>query len=452
MVPVPLAYQPPFQYPAPVQYAAAPPPPPIPQYVQPAYQPEIRSQRWSDPSSSCKTVKDVETFMYNKKMKDIPQFRPNSYGQMAIYCDDRTDHEFVMKCITHRREIEPQLPALDLKRDSEKNHFFLQAMKDTLAQPIQELSAVTKSQTDFLETQNKALQALLQNQHQPQMLENSYFSAGNPEHTLVPSKLQTPSTAEELPPVNEKAPTQDRMEILNKFLATIPSQKEDKDSDLNLVTQQELDALKTTFSLPDGHVNIDLLKQTCKNNGVKYPAKLAKNFSAPQVRDLLYKLAVSVQDNKRDSDDSRYLYCPIFRFKNESIVTTFLNSHTLYWKPNPHVHREGLHSKVRYFDLICKNLDTRPVFLKHLINQISRAFYVRENKKSKSFTEYNVYDAQFFARVLCMLAHQLIRNRLLSQLNTLFDLTSNLFCDIVLFTTLCNQNKQKFLQNTKISS
>ena len=116
--------------------------------------------------------------MYNKKMKDIPQFRPNSYGQMAIYCDDRTDHEFVMKCITHRREIEPQLPALDLKRDSEKNQIFLQAMKDTLAQPIQELSGVTKSQTDFLETQNKALQALLQNQHQPQMLENSYFSAG----------------------------------------------------------------------------------------------------------------------------------------------------------------------------------------------------------------------------------------------------------------------------------
>ena len=227
------------------------------------------------------------------------------------------------------------------------------------------------------------------------------------------------------------------MEILNKFLATIPSQKEDKDSDLNLVTQQELDALKTTFSLPDGHVNIDLLKQTCKNNGVKYPAKLAKNFSAPQVRDLLYKLAVSVQDNKRDSDDSRYLYCPIFRFKNESIVPTFLNSHTLYWKPNPHVYREGLHSKVRYFDLLCKNLDTRPVFLKHFINKISTAFYVRENKKSKGFTEYNVYDAQFSARVLCMLAHQLIRNRLLSQLNTLFDLTSNLFCDIVLFTPLC---------------
>ena len=84
--------------------------------------------------------------------------------------------------------------------------------------------------------QNKALQALLQNQHQPQMLENSYFSAGNPEHTLVPSKLQTPSTTEELPPVNKKAPTQDRMEILNKFLATILSQKEDKESDLNLVT------------------------------------------------------------------------------------------------------------------------------------------------------------------------------------------------------------------------
>ena len=60
-----------------------------------------------------------------------------------------------------------------------------------------------------------------------------------------------------------------------------------------------------------------------------------------------------------------------------------------------------------------------------------------------------MYDAQFFACVLCMLAHQLIRNRLLFQLNTLFDLTSNLFCDIVLFTTLCNKNKQKFLQKHK---
>ena len=70
------------------------------------------------------------------------------------------------------------------------------------------------------------------------------------------------------------------MENLNKFLASIdiPSQKDNKDSDLNLVTQQELDALKTTFSLPDGHVNIDLLNQSYKNMGVKYPAKLAKTF------------------------------------------------------------------------------------------------------------------------------------------------------------------------------
>ena len=63
-------------------------------------------------------------------------------------------------------------------------------MKDTLAQPIQELSAVTKSQTDFLETQNKALQALLQNQHQPQMLENYYFSAGTLSTLWSPQSLR----------------------------------------------------------------------------------------------------------------------------------------------------------------------------------------------------------------------------------------------------------------------
>ena len=59
---------------------------------------------------------------------------------------------------------------------------------------------------------------------------------------------------------------------------------------------------------------------------------------------------------------------------------------------------------------------------------------------------HNLSDAYYFAKVLCMLKHQLIANRLFPQLNILFELTSNLFCDIVLFTDISCSFFQKYMQ------
>ena len=113
----------------------------------------------------------------------------------------------------------------------------------------------------------------------------------------------------------------------------------------------------------------------------------------------------------------------------------------------------GLKCSVRYFDKICENLDTRPVFLKHLINNISRSFYARENKLGHFHLRHNLSDAYYFAKVLCMLKHQLIVNRLFSQLNILFELTSNLFCDIVFFTDIsCSFFRKYICKNTIRSS
>ena len=106
--------------------------------------------------------------MASRKIKDIPHLKPNQYGQMPFYCESRDDYEFLVKAIVHRQEVEPTFAALDMQRDAQKNAFFLQAMKETIAQPFQELEAVSKSQVEFFTTQNQALQNLLQSKPSPQ--------------------------------------------------------------------------------------------------------------------------------------------------------------------------------------------------------------------------------------------------------------------------------------------
>ena len=118
----------------------------------------------------------------------------------------------------------------------------------------------------------------------------------------------------------------------------------------------------------------------------------------------------------------------------------------MYRNLNSCVAPRDLKCSVRYFDRICENPDTLPVFLKHLINNLSRFFYARENKLGHFHLRHNLSDAYYLAKVLCMLKHQLIVNRLFSQLNILFDLASNLFCDIVLFTDISCSSFQKYMQ------
>ena len=144
------------------------------------------------------------------------------------------------------------------------------------------------------------------------------------------------------------------------------------------------------------------MKRHCEKAQIAFPAKLSRQITSRQVKDLIYSLALGIRNNLTNgSEESRYLYLPIFRFKSESIVTQFLNSYTLYRNPNSRVAPRGLKCSVRYFDKICENLDTRPVFLKHLINNISRSFYARENKLGHFHLRHNLSDAYYFAKVLC---------------------------------------------------
>ena len=57
---------------------------------------------------------------------------------------------------------------------------------------------------------------------------------------------------------------------------------------------------------------------------VAFPAKLSRQITSRQVKDPIYSLALAIRNNlKNGSEESRYLYLLIFRFKSESIVTQF---------------------------------------------------------------------------------------------------------------------------------
>ena len=116
---------------------------------------------------------------------------------------------------------------------------------------------------------------------------------------------------------------------------------------------------------------------------------------------------------------------------------TILNSYTMFYKPHPHVNARSLKSEVRYFDRMCENLDTKPKNIVYLIRCISRAFYAREIRAPGSQFRYNLSDAYYLAKVLCMIKHRLISNRLFTQLNVMFELSVNLFCDTVFFHRYC---------------
>ena len=58
-------------------------------------------------------------------------------------------------------------------------------------------------------------------------------------------------------------------------------------------------------------------------------------------------------------------------------------------------------------------------------------------------------DAYYLAKVLCMIKHKLISKKLFTQLNIMFDLSVNLFCDIVLFTDIIGVRKRRYMQKHK---
>ena len=109
-----------------------------------------------------------------------------------------------------------------MQHDAQKNASFLQAMKETIAQPIQELAAVSKSQVEFFTTQNQALQNLLQSKPSPQHIPQS-----SP-HVSTNLDFATSNSA---PAANSTNPELGKnLENLNQFIASTPSINEDKEN------------------------------------------------------------------------------------------------------------------------------------------------------------------------------------------------------------------------------
>ena len=136
-----------------------------------------------------------------------------------------------------------------MQLDAQKNAFFLQAMKETIAQPIQELAAVSKSQVEFFTTQNQALQDLLQRKPPPQ-----HIPQCSPQHN-VPTNLDS-DTSNPAPVAKSTTPELGEvLENLNQFIASVPSVNEDKE--VPLVSQQELDLLTSVFTEGKGQVDIE---------------------------------------------------------------------------------------------------------------------------------------------------------------------------------------------------
>ena len=100
------------QHYAPPSYPMAPMPMMAPSFIpaQPQY-----FQHKNGGCNTVRTVSDVESYMVNKKLKDIPPFKPYQNGQQPVYAENRADWDFLMRPIVHRDQLDPIIKDLDLK-------------------------------------------------------------------------------------------------------------------------------------------------------------------------------------------------------------------------------------------------------------------------------------------------------------------------------------------------
>ena len=91
--------------------------------VQPV-QPWMMRYTQQQNGPSPKTVSNIENFMENRKMRDIPSFRPNSSGLFQglapIYCSNKDEWTFLHKAIVHTSSLEESIKTLDVQRDNQK--------------------------------------------------------------------------------------------------------------------------------------------------------------------------------------------------------------------------------------------------------------------------------------------------------------------------------------------
>ena len=85
-------------------------------------QPQMMRYTQQNNGPSPKSMSDIENFMENRKMRDIPSFCPNSsgfyQGLAPIYCSNKDGWIFLHKAIVHRSSLEESIKNLDVERDS----------------------------------------------------------------------------------------------------------------------------------------------------------------------------------------------------------------------------------------------------------------------------------------------------------------------------------------------
>ena len=93
--------------------------PPYEQPYQLANPLQPRMMRYTQQNNGPKTVSDIENFMENRKMRDIPSFHPNSsgfyQGLAPIYCSNKGEWTFLHKAIVHRSSLEEFIKNLDVE-------------------------------------------------------------------------------------------------------------------------------------------------------------------------------------------------------------------------------------------------------------------------------------------------------------------------------------------------
>ena len=89
--------------------------------------------------------------------------------------------------IMHRKDLELHIEDLDIKRKADKNQQFILAMKESIREPIEDLSSASQSQIQLLTTQNQALEHLLEKKPSPNLLPFQPSSQPPPILTTSPS-------------------------------------------------------------------------------------------------------------------------------------------------------------------------------------------------------------------------------------------------------------------------
>ena len=139
--------------------------------------------------------------MVNKKLKDIPPFKPYQNGQQPVYAENRADWDFLMRAIVHRDQLDLIIKDLVLKRDSEKNILMIKAVQDTIASQLQQMTSIAASQNEFFCAQSEALQMLMQSRPSPKSVPLQNFE-GPALSLSEPSSKASVSTSSDSKPLS----------------------------------------------------------------------------------------------------------------------------------------------------------------------------------------------------------------------------------------------------------